>query len=164
MEAIIEIFTHELGENFFNHLVFHYAIVFWLFFFTPALVTADLVYAVSAAKKLGERIRSHKLRKSIDKMLRYWGLQILAAIVGSIGLLFPDYYNLPYFSIAITFVIVVIEGKSLVEHFKRRKDHLSKVPETVQDIIDFVGGRDELEGIVKAVLQKKSVANSTEKE
>lgn len=163
METIIEIFTHELGENFLNHLVFHYAIVFLLFLVTPALVAADLLYALSTAKKLGERIRSHKLRKSVEKILLYWGLQILAAIVGTIGLLFP-YYNLPYLSILTTLVIVVIEGKSLVEHFRRRKDNLSKIPGAVQEILDFVGGEDEMAGIVRAVLKKKSGSDSAEKE
>lgn len=155
MDNLIQIITYELGENFFNHLIFHYGIVFVLFCVTPVLVTSDLIYAVSTAKSLGERIRSHKLRKSVDKMLRYWGLQILAAIVGSIGLLFPDYYNLPYLSILMTLVVAIIEGKSLWEHFKRRKDHLSKVPETIQDLINLVGSEDDLKDIVKSVLRKK---------
>ena len=37
METITEIFTLELGENFFNHLKFHFIVVFFFYFIPPIL-------------------------------------------------------------------------------------------------------------------------------
>lgn len=138
METIIDAFVFELGDNFFRHAVFHYAVVFYLFLVTVIMSVADLCYAVSTARKLGERVRSNKLRKTLQKITLYWGFQLLSAAVGSIGLLLP-WYNLPYLTIVATAAIVVVESKSLLEHFKRRKDHMTKLPEAVQDIVDLIG-------------------------
>lgn len=154
MERIIEAFTIEMGAGFFTHLIVHYAIVFALFLLTIVLVFADLSYAISTAKRLGERIRSRKLRKSIDKILRYWGLQLLASILGSFGLLFKG-YDLPYLTMFITLIIVIIEGKSLWEHFRRRKDHMSKIPETIEEMIDFVGSEAEFKSIITEIARRK---------
>lgn len=154
MEKIIEVFTLEMGDGFFAHLLFHYSIVFLLFLVPIVLSFADLGYAVSTARKLGERIRSHKLRKTVEKILLYWGLQLVSAVIGSIGVLFA-WYNLPYLTMFATVVIAVIEVKSLVEHFRRRKDHLSKVPETVQEIIEFVGGESEFKELIKNIAHKE---------
>lgn len=73
METIIEAFISELGDGFFRHLIFHYAIVFTLILIPPALVALDTYFATSTARMLGEKIRSRKLRKGIEKLTFYWG-------------------------------------------------------------------------------------------
>lgn len=154
METIREIFTLELGENFFSHLIFHFAVVFFLYLIPPALAAVDLKLATSVARMHGERIRSHKLRKCLEKVTLYWALQFAATVLGGTGLLFP-WYNLPYLTITATIAIGCIEILSYREHLKRRKDNIAKIPETVQEIIEFVGGVDELKGMLSGALRKK---------
>lgn len=59
---------------------------------------ADTISGVYTAKKTGEKLRSHRLRKMFEKMAIYWFFQSLVGIVGLILSLFP-FYNLPYLSI-----------------------------------------------------------------
>lgn len=142
----------EMGEHFFRHLVFHYTIVFFLFFIPAALSVADLLYAISAAKRLGEPVRSHKLRKTMQKILMYWGFQIVTVILGTIGLLFP-WYNLPYLTILATLAIGIIEVKSFIECWRRRKDNMAKIPETVQEIIEFIG-KDKFGDVIEIITRR----------
>lgn len=94
---------------------------------------------IYTAKKTGEQLRSHRLRKTFEKMVTYWFFQILVAIVGVILSLIP-WYNLPYLSIILAFAICITEGRSMWEHSRRRKDGVAKIPETMQELIDLVGG------------------------
>ncbi len=161
MDTLTDIFTFELGENFFNHLIFHFAVVFYLYLIPPVLAAVDLKLATSVAKMHGERIRSHKLRKCLEKVTLYWALQFAATVLGCAGLLFP-WYNLPYLVMVATAAIAYIEFLSYREHLKRRKDNIAKIPETVQEIIEFVGGVDELRGLISGALRKKLGAEGGE--
>lgn len=153
METITEIFTLELGENFFKHLIFHFAVVFFLYLIPPALAAVDLKLATSVAKMHGEKIRSHKLRKCLEKVTLYWAIQFAATVMGCAGLLFP-WYNLPYLTIVATVAVGCIEFLSFKEHLKRRKDGLAKIPETMQEIIEFIG-KDEVRSMVIEIAKRK---------
>lgn len=153
METFFNIFQLELGENFFNHLKFHFAIAFLLYFIPPVLAAVDLKLAISTARMLGERVRSHKLRKCLEKVTVYWTIQFAAMVLGSIGLLWP-WYNLPYFTIVATLCIGFTEFFSYKEHLSRRKDGLSKIPETMQEIIEFID-KDELRAVVVELAKRR---------
>lgn len=157
----VEIFTYELGANFFNHLVFHFAIVFYLVLIPPVLSLIDLSFAIGTARKLGESVRSHKLRKTLEKISRYWLFQFGAATVGTMGLLFP-WYNLPYVAILATLAITVIEFRSYIEHWRRRRDHMSKLPEALGDILEFArSDRKSLDNIIRTIGQLRDSAAAT---
>ncbi len=153
METLLEAFTVELGDNFSRHLIFHYAVVFILALIPPVLVALDTYFATSTARMLGEKIRSRKLRKGLEKLSFYWGAQIAASLVGTIGLLFT-WYNLPYMTIFVTLAVAWTEGKSYREHFIRRKDGVAKIPETLQEMIDFFG-EDDLKTTLRAIARRK---------
>lgn len=136
------------------HLFWHLAIIFYLILLTGLFSLADMFSGVYTAKKTGERLRSHRYRKTIEKITWYWFFQILVAAVGLVGTLFP-WYNLPYLSIAAALCICVIEGKSIWEHVKRRKDRLAKLPEILNEFIDLIGDADEVKESIKIVAKKK---------
>lgn len=136
MEKFFEVLTMESYSL--HHLLFHSAIVFYLIILTGVFSFADMLYAVNTAKKLREPIRSHRFRKTVEKIALYWGAQLLIFMVGLMGTLFP-WYNLPYLSMLAAMLICYIEGKSIVEKFKRRKDHMSKIPEAISEIVDYIG-------------------------
>lgn len=114
--------------------------------------------AISTARMHGERIRSHKLRKCLEKVSIYWAIQFAATVLGCIGLLF-SWYNLPYLTIIVTLGIGAAEILSYKEHLKRRKDGLAKIPETMQEIVEFIG-RDELRSAIIDIARRKMVEPS----
>lgn len=150
----LEILGQGVVEYNFPHLIWHLTIIFYLILLTGLFSIADMFSGVYTAKKTGERLRSHRYRKTIEKITWYWFFQILVAAVGIVGTLFP-WYNLPYLSIAAALCICVIEGKSIWEHVKRRKDRLAKLPEILNEFIEMISDADVLKETIKIVAKKK---------
>ena len=88
-------------------------------------------------------------------MTWYWTFQLLGFLFGLIGTVF-DWYDWPYISIIIALAIGLIEGKSMLEHAKRRKCNAAKIPETIHEIVDWVG-EDEAKKVLTALFNKKGL-------
>ena len=144
MESFIEVIKLGMGDYSLHHLAWHLLIVAFCIVTTGVFSIADTISGIYTAKKTGEKLRSHRLRKTFEKMAVYWFFQILVAIVGVMFTVF-SFYNLPYLSIVFAAMICIAEGRSMWEHSRRRRDGVAKIPETVQELIDLVGGKDELE-------------------
>lgn len=154
MESFIEVIKLGMGDYSLHHLAWHLLIVAFCIVTTGVFSIADTISGIYTAKKTGEKLRSHRLRKTFEKMAVYWFFQILVAIVGVMFTVF-SFYNLPYLSIVFAAMICVAEGRSMWEHSRRRKDGLAKVPETVQELIDLVGGEEELKRTLLTLVQKR---------
>ena len=154
MENYLEIIKVGMGDYSLHHLVWHLTIVAFCIFVTGLFSIADTASGIYTAKKTGERLRSHRMRKTFEKMAVYWFFQILVGVVGVIFSLFP-WYNLPYLSIIFAAMICIAEGRSMWEHSRRRKDGIAKVPEAVQELIDLVGGEEELKRTLITLVQKR---------
>jgi hypothetical protein len=154
MEEFIEVIKIGMGDYSLHHLAWHLLIVAFCIVATGVFSLADTISGIYTAKKTGEKLRSHRLRKTFEKMAVYWFFQTLVAIVGVILTLLP-WYNLPYLSIALAVAICVTEGRSMWEHSRRRKDGVAKIPETVQELIDIVGGEEEVKRALLDFVQKR---------
>lgn len=154
MDSFLEIIRAGMGDYSLHHLAWHLLIVAFCIVTTGVFSIADTMSGIYTAKKTGEKLRSHRLRKTFEKMAVYWFFQTLVAIVGVILTLLP-WYNLPYLSIILAVAICVTEGRSMWEHSRRRKDGVAKIPETVQELIDLVGGEDELKRTLISLVQKR---------
>lgn len=143
MEEFIEVIKSGMGDYSLHHLAWHLLIVAFCIVTTGVFSIADTISGIYTAKKTGEKLRSHRLRKTFEKMAVYWFFQTLVAIVGVILTLLP-WYNLPYLSIILAMAVCITEGRSMWEHGRRRKDGVAKIPETVQELIDIVGGEEEV--------------------
>lgn len=154
MDNFIEIIKIGMGDYSLHHLAWHLLIVAFCIVATGVFSLADTISGIYTAKKTGEKLRSHRLRKTFEKMAVYWFFQTLVAIVGIILTLLP-WYNLPYLSIILAVAICVTEGRSMWEHSRRRKDGVAKIPETMQELIDLVGGEDELKHTLISLVQKR---------
>ena len=126
-----------------HHLAWHLTIVAYCIVGSGLFSIADTVSGIYTAKKTGERLRSHRLRKTFEKMAVYWFFQILVAMVGILLSLLP-WYDLPYLSMVFALAICVSEGISMWEHSRRRKDGVAKIPETLQGLVDLMGGEEKL--------------------
>lgn len=154
MEEFIEIIKIGMGDYSLHHLAWHLLIVAFCIVATGVFSVADTISGIYTAKKTGEKLRSHRLRKTFEKMAVYWFFQTLVAIVGVILTLLP-WYNLPYLSIILAVAICITEGRSMWEHSRRRKDGVAKIPETVQELIDIVGGEEQVKRVLLDFVQKR---------
>ena len=154
MEEFIEIIKIGMGDYSLHHLAWHLLIVAFCIVATGVFSVADTISGIYTAKKTGEKLRSHRLRKTFEKMAVYWFFQTLVAIVGVILTLLP-WYNLPYLSIILAVAICITEGRSMWEHSRRRKDGVAKIPETVQELIDIVGGEEQVKRALLDFVQKR---------
>lgn len=65
-------------------------------------------------------------------------------VADTIGILFP-FWAWPYLSILICLGVICIEGKSVLEHAKKRKSHVADIPGMVKDIIECASEHDALD-------------------
>lgn len=129
-----------------SHLYRHFIVCFVLFIITAGFCILDLISGTRTARALGEKLRSHRFRKTIEKMTWYWMFQLLGFLFGLMGTVF-DWYEWPYVSMVIAVAIGAIETKSMLEHAKRRKCRTAKIPETIRELADWIG-EDELKRLI----------------
>ena len=115
-----DIFTLAFSGYDIGHLYRHLAVCFGLFLLTAAACGVDFISGTWTAKKLHEPLRSHKFRKTVEKIAWYWLIQLLGFLFGIMGTVFT-WYEWPYVSMVIAAAIVSIETRSVMEHSKRRK-------------------------------------------
>lgn len=99
-----------------------------------AAVLMDLDTGVRAARKSGEKISSRNLRRTITKIIDYLRVLVFGVMIDVLGLAFP-WYNIPYCAILVALAVVLIEGKSVLENYRKTKSSASKLPEEIAAII-----------------------------
>ena len=144
----------------------HYALVrvsivliCWLFM--AAACCIDFWSGTTTAKAIGQKISSHKFRRTIAKMGDYIKLQIFALMLDLLGSLFP-FWVVPYASILCAIAIMLIEGKSVLENSRKRKTHAADVPEVIKQIVQAATtkqGQEVLDNILKTVKSNKEGYN-----
>lgn len=112
-------------------------VIFLCFVVTGIAVLLDLYTGIKAAKKTGEVIRSHVLRKTITKIIEYWFVIVFGVLIDLLGLSFP-WYTIPYAAILITLAVLVIEGRSMLENLAKAKSHAARVDNVVLDILQEI--------------------------
>lgn len=107
------------------------------FFVALALVTVaviiDLCTGLSKAIAKRDAIMSNPLRRTLVKVLEYWGLQMIALIIDLLLCLTPIEH--PYTTMFVSIAIVAIEIKSVFENLSERKSAAAKVQDIVTKII-----------------------------
>lgn len=104
-------------------------------------IMLDLWDGVHTARITKERVHSHKLRVTIDKMSEYWRFILIGFLVDCIGLIFT-FYIMPFVALLFGAGLIVIEIKSMFEHAKRRKSHTTDLPKIIRSIVNCANDRD----------------------
>lgn len=104
---------------------------------TAMVVLLDLYTGIKAARKTGEPIRSHILRRTITKIIDYYFIIFFAVLIDILGLFFP-WYGIPYAVIIATLAVLVIEGRSMLENLTKAKSHAARVDDVVLDILQEI--------------------------
>lgn len=97
----------------------------------------DMWTGIEAAKRRKERICSHSLRRTVRKTIDYLRLVMFAVLIDILGLFFP-WYAVPYCAVLVTLGILLIEGKSMIENYRKKKSGAAEVIKMVERIIDCV--------------------------
>lgn len=122
----------------------------------------DLWTGIDAARKNKEQIRSKALRRTVAKILDYLRVIMFGVLIDILGLSFP-WYVVPYCAIICTLGILVIEGKSVLENFQKKKSSAAQVAEVAEKIVECLD-LETAEKIIKAIksdgeLRKKKENN-----
>lgn len=108
-------------------------------------VILDFWSGIDAAKYTGVKISSKGLRKSGSKLVDYWRLQLMAAVIDIITSCCFCWYTIPYMAILVTIAVVLIEGHSVVENSRIKKSHAADVPAMMKAIIEAATEKDALD-------------------
>ena len=113
----------------------------------------DLWTGVDAARKNHEQIRSKMLRRTVTKTLDYLRVVIFAVLIDVLGLCFP-WYMIPYAAVIATLGILVIEGKSVLENFRKKKSNAADIVEVIGEILECADS-DTAQNIIKKLKEKQ---------
>lgn len=113
-----------------------------------AAVMLDLWDGVYTARRTGERVHSHKLRVTIAKVSEYWRLLLIGFLADCLGFLF-SFYFLPFMALLFGAGLIVVEILSMFEHARRRKSHLTDLPDIISDIIGAADRKDAMRVICR---------------
>ena len=112
----------------------------------------DFWTGIEAAKAQGERIHSHKLRNTFNKVGEYWRFQLMAGLIDTIGCLLP-FYDLPYISMIATISVILVEYRSVRENFKKKRsgiiDAMGFSERFIGDIVNAKSREDAVKTIAK---------------
>ena len=106
-----------------------------------AAALLDMWTGVDAARATRERIRSHSLRKTVRKVIDYLRIVMFGCLIDILGLFFP-WYDIPYACALVTFGVILIEGKSVIENLKKKRSSAAEVLDMVSRIIECADEKD----------------------
>lgn len=124
-------------------------IIFMCCMLVIAACLIDLWTGIDAAKKNKEKIRSKSLRRTVTKMLDYLRVIVFGVLVDILGLAFP-WYVIPYLAVICTLGILIIEGKSVLENFHKKKSSAAQVVDIIEAIVEATDN-ETAEKIIKAI-------------
>lgn len=113
----------------------------------------DMWTGIEAARKNRERICSHSLRKTVRKMIDYLRIVMFAVLIDILGLFFP-WYAIPYCAIIVTLGVLLIEGKSVIENYRKKRSSAAEILDMVGKIIECAD-KPTAEKIITAIKNEK---------
>ena len=109
----------------------------------------DLWTGIDAARKNRERIKSKALRRTVAKILDYLRVIVFGVLIDILGLAFP-WYAIPYLAIVCTLGILIIEGKSVLENFQKKKSSAAQIVDVIETIVNCTDN-ETAEKIIRAI-------------
>lgn len=132
-------------------------LIFLCFVVIFIAVLIDFSAGYKAAKVCKEPIKSRLLRRTVSKVTDYYHFLIVGVLVDVLGLAFP-WYSIPFAAVTVSISVVMIEGWSVIEKFKKMKSSAADIPKMAQRIVDVKNIKDavELIGEVKELANRIS--------
>lgn len=111
----------------------------WIMMVSSCFV--DLWSGRNTAQFLGEKLESHKYRRTVIKIGDYSRVMVFGFMFDCLGMLLP-FYILPFGTMLCTIGVILIEGKSVLENSARKKAHAADIPEVIRKIIQAASTKD----------------------
>lgn len=127
-------------------------IIFICFILIIIAALIDLWTGVDAARKNHEQIRSKMLRRTVTKVLDYFRVVIFGVLLDVLGLCFT-WYAIPYAAVLVTLGILMIEGKSVLENFRKKKSNAADIVDVIGEILECADS-DTAQKIIKKLKEK----------
>lgn len=124
-------------------------IIFMCCILVIAACFIDLWTGIDAARKNKEAIKSKALRRTVAKIIDYLRVIMFGVLIDVLGLSFP-WYAIPYCAVVCALGILIIEGKSVLENFQKKKSAAAKVVDVIETIINCTDN-ETAEKIIKAI-------------
>lgn len=140
--------------------------------FTPLLFIAlDYWSGIRKARKRGEKIRSDKMKRTIDKVSRYYNAILAMVVLDAIQIsafVFLHVYNgwsaytFPLFTLIAVMFVAAIEIKSIIEPADaKERNQLNEVTELAKAIASHKNDPKEIAEAIAEYLKKKDDGNGT---
>lgn len=127
-------------------------IIFICFILIIIAALIDLWTGVDAARKNHEQIKSKMLRRTVTKVLDYFRVVIFGVLLDVLGLCFT-WYAIPYAAVLVTLGILMIEGKSVLENFRKKKSNAADIVDMIEEILECADS-DTAQKIIKKLKEK----------
>lgn len=127
-------------------------IIFICFILIIIAALIDLWTGVDAARKNHEQIKSKMLRRTVTKVLDYFRVVIFGVLLDVLGLCFT-WYAIPYAAVLVTLGILMIEGKSVLENFRKKKSNAADIVDVIEEILECADS-DTAQKIIKKLKEK----------
>lgn len=127
-------------------------LIFICFILIIIAALIDLWTGVDAARKNHEQIRSKMLRRTVTKVLDYFRVVIFGVLLDVLGLCFT-WYAIPYAAVLVTLGILMIEGKSVLENFRKKKSNAANIVDVIEEILECADS-DTAQKIIKKLKEK----------
>lgn len=119
-------------------------LIFLCFVVIFIAVCIDFSAGYKAAKVCKEPIKSHLLRRTVSKVTDYYRFLIVGVLVDILGLAFP-WYSIPFAAVIVSISVVLIEGWSVIEKFKKMKSSAANILDMAQRVCDTTNIKKALE-------------------
>ncbi|PXV69245.1 phage-related holin [Dysgonomonas alginatilytica] len=121
-------------------------LIMWVIVLIAIII--DLISGLRKASQMGELHTSYGFRRTVSKMVQYYGLLCFAFMFDILSsMILP----LPYFTMLASFFLVFIEAKSVLE--KAQDKDRRKINENLKDLITLIENKDNLLKGVSEILK-----------
>ena len=106
-------------------------------------VLIDLYFGIQRAHKQNIARTSYGFRRTISKLISYFGLALLLTIADIAASIM---FAIPYLTVIGTIGIILVEAKSVIEHLKHKEKNVTEVQKT---LLTLFKNKDDIQSIIK---------------
>lgn len=116
----------------------------------------DFWTAYEAVKARKEKLRSHPMRKTGQKIIDYLRLVLYVLMIDVLGLMVFPFYSIPFFVVLLTLGILLREGWSVKENYELKQSNAVEAIDMAAEIVKCIT-KEEAEKLIKAINDKHSI-------
>jgi hypothetical protein len=109
--------------------------------FTAVII--DLFFGIKRARQLNIVRTSYGYRRTINKLISYFGLMLLLTIADIAASII---FKIPYFTVIGTIGIILVEAKSVFEKLKHKEKNVEEIRKILLKLFE---NKEEIQSIIK---------------